>query len=297
VQAEENGVLQIDTAESQVFLLLGVYEGVPTGVTNLDVLVACDTSSGPFNQSSLVQFNTSQGSNYTAVVSALQGVGTETIKVTARLGTAPPIPDLEQCLAVEHGGSVSLMIPPNSWVPSPTLQWRFNGIEMAGETNASLMLADFDASLAGTYSVVLSNFVDTVTNTVAHVAQSGPPVLQSRLEEGGVTTDFVVIASADMPFALETAIVIDGPWSAVATNPVPCFPLSFTNLNILPEGSTTGSTAPTTRSGSGSTAARASRPRPTSRSGASPRTMTARSGSRGAPAASPATFSSRSITG
>lgn len=235
VTAEENGVLQIDTSESQVFLLLGVYEGVPTGLTNLDVLVACDTSSGPFNQSSLVQFNASQGSNYTAVVSALQGVGTETIKVTARLGTAPTIPDLAQCLAVEHGGSVSLMIPVNNWSPSPTVQWRFNGIAMVGETNVSLMLADFDAFHAGTYSVVLSNFVDSVTNTVAHVAQSGPPVLQSRLDESGGGADFVVMASADMPFALETAVILDGPWSAVATNPVPCFPLSFTNFNILPD--------------------------------------------------------------
>jgi hypothetical protein len=43
------------------------------------------------------------------------------------------------------------------------------------------------------------------------------------------------MASADMPFALETAIILEGPWSAVATNPVPCFPLSFTNLNILPD--------------------------------------------------------------
>jgi len=233
VHAEDTGVIQIDTVGSEVFLLLGVYQGVPTGITNLDVLVACDVVNGPTNQPCVTQFNATQGSNYTAVVSALQGNGTETIQITATMGIAPPINGWPQCLPVMNGGSLMLQVPTNNWAPPPTVQWRFNGQAIPGANNTTLAISNFNVSMAGTYSVVLSNFVAATTNTVAHVAQSGPPLLRGGLSPGGVSPDFVVQASADQPFVLQTSTDLGGPWTAVATNPDPCFALSFTNLNVL----------------------------------------------------------------
>ncbi len=55
--------------------------------------------------------------------------------------------------------------------PAPSYQWQFNGVNLAGQTNATLTLAAVQTNRAGTYSVVVTNqaggtnlfFVLTVT--------------------------------------------------------------------------------------------------------------------------------------
>jgi beta-galactosidase len=58
-------------------------------------------------------------------------------------------------------------------------QWRFNGINIAGATNASLLLSNVTPADAGVYSVVASNAFGTVTSSDA-VLTVPPPPLQFR---------------------------------------------------------------------------------------------------------------------
>ena len=49
----------------------------------------------------------------------------------------------------------------------PAYQWRFNGVVIAGTTNASLVFAHVLPAQAGNYSVFISNAVSSLTSTVA----------------------------------------------------------------------------------------------------------------------------------
>jgi len=226
ITAEDNGVIQVDTIDSQVYLLLGVYQGTPTGVTNLDVLVACDTVNGPGNNPSVTKFNASQGSNYTAVVHALQANGT--IKVTCKMGLAPAIPNAPKYCLIVEGGSLLLEMPATNWWPLPACQWRRDGYDIVNATNASLVVTQ-----AGTYSVVMSNFVSVATNTVAYVQLAGPFLLQYGLQTNNPNVKFLITASNGAPFILQTTSnLID--WVTLVTNPNPCVPITLTNTLAEP---------------------------------------------------------------
>ena len=52
-------------------------------------------------------------------------------------------------------------------LPAPVYQWRFNGTNIANATNASLTVISPQTINAGNYSVVLSNFMGSVTSAIA----------------------------------------------------------------------------------------------------------------------------------
>ena len=60
--------------------------------------------------------------------------------------------------------------------PPPAYQWRFNGVDLSGETNGLLSVLQADATHAGAYTVVASNGVGAVTSLVATLtlARRGP---------------------------------------------------------------------------------------------------------------------------
>ena len=229
LHAEDNGVIQVDSIDSEVPLLLAVYRGVPTGLTNLDVLVACDVLSGPLGQPAVAKFTATAGTNYTAVVSALQGDGTETIKITGTMGVAPNVPNIaKHCLIVE-GGSHLLQMPATNWFPVPACQWLRDGIAILNATNVSLTVTQ-----AGTYSVIMSNFVAVTTNMVAHVEIAGPFLLGRSLVTNNATISFVLAASNAAPFILQTTTNLGSAWWSLVTNPNPCVLLLFTNTLAEP---------------------------------------------------------------
>jgi hypothetical protein len=235
VQAEDDGVMRIDTIDSEVFVLLGIFQGSPSPVTNLNVLVACDLDNGPVNQPSVVQFNAAAGSNYTAVISALQGDGTEVIKLTAMLGRAPPVADFDDLYLIPPGESFLLTMPATNWVPVPVCQWRLNGQNIQGATNPTLLVTNFSLMQTGLYSVVMSNFVRLTTNTVARLELAGPLVLGHEVADNGATLDFVIRVTNAGPFVLATKTDLDPaiPWSPLVTNQEFAPMFCFTNANLL----------------------------------------------------------------
>jgi hypothetical protein len=214
---------------------LGVFQGVPTGFTNLDEVVACDLESGPASQPSVVQFNATAGSNYTAVVSALDGDGTEVIKLTAMLGRAPPVADSGGIHFIPPGGSFLLTMPATNWVPVPACQWRLHGLPIPGATNTALLVTNFSLMQTGVYSVVMSNFVRATTNTVAQLELATPLVLSHEVVMNSGLLQFLISVSNAGPFVLATKTDLDPaiPWTPLATNQDFSPVFLFTNANLL----------------------------------------------------------------
>lgn len=68
--------------------------------------------------------------------------------------------------AVVAGSSVTITAT-TSGSPTPTYQWKKNGVSIAGATSAAYTISGASASDAGTYTVVAANPVGAVTSTGA----------------------------------------------------------------------------------------------------------------------------------
>jgi hypothetical protein len=149
------------------------------------------------------------------------------------MGYAPTPTNVLKYYFVPEGGSFVLSMPAADWVPAPACQWRFNGVDMPGETGASLTVNNFSALKVGTYSVQMSNFVRTVTRDVANLALAGPFQLNHWWSTNDGNVGFVINASNPSPFRIETTTNLNNPWIPIATNQDPTAILLYTNPGSL----------------------------------------------------------------
>lgn len=89
--------------------------------------------------------------------------------------TAPAITTQPSSQNVVAGASVTFTVAATG-TPAPGYQWRKDGANIAGATNASLTLNPVSAANAGSYTVVVSNTVTSVTSAAATLTVSSPPV-------------------------------------------------------------------------------------------------------------------------
>ena len=80
--------------------------------------------------------------------------------------SSPTIVEQPQSLTVDTGSTATFNISA-SGKPTPTYQWRFEGTALTGETNTSLVINDVQDINTGSYDVVVTNDVNTVTSNVA----------------------------------------------------------------------------------------------------------------------------------
>lgn len=224
LEATNTGVIHVDTIGSQIYARMAVYRD-PIG-TYPDPF-ACDTNSGPSLQPAHLIFNGTNTHKYIIVVEALQDTGN--ITLTSKMGIAPPILAVPKYCLIVEGGMLLLEMPATNWCPLPACQWKRDGFDILNATNASLIVTQ-----AGTYSVVMSNFVSVAISTVAYVELAGPFLLQYALQTNNPTVNFLITASNAAPFILQTATNLDGQWVSLLTNPNPCVPIIFTNTLAEP---------------------------------------------------------------
>src|SRR5262249_51373536 len=77
---------------------------------------------------------------------------------------------------IPRGGNASLQVTADG-APPMSYRWLFNGAEIAGATNASLLITNAQLAQDGLYSVVVSNSYGSVSSSPASLAILVRPVL------------------------------------------------------------------------------------------------------------------------
>ncbi len=233
LRPELDGLCVIDTLGSDIDTLLAVYTFTGTNLLEALSPVACDDNGGPDGLSSRVQFPAVRDTSYLVQVDGVDGQQGN-ITLTWRLGRPPVIVQQPTNIAAPAGGKATFSCIATG-KPAPRFQWQFNGTNLPGATNASLMLNHLRPEDAGEYRVVASNFVGVqlsqpatlqvtepvrleargITNNILHLRVTGPPgpSVQYVLE---VSTNFLAwlpVATNDAPngLTLFTAPVNPGP--------------------------------------------------------------------------------------
>ncbi len=226
-QAQDNGVIMLDTIGSSIDTLLAVYTTNSIFSFNL---IACDDNSAPDHVRSLLRFNAVRAKPYLAVVDGVHGAE-GLINLNWQLGRAPVIVSSSASLSVFAGTNLVLRSGIDGAIPAPAYQWRLNGKNLAGATNELLILNNLQAAQAGTYSVVASNFAGRLTNVCAILSVTTPLRLEhsSRVSEGQFRLR--VTGNPGQTFILQASTNLTA-WDAVLTNQVSGVPAEFTDTNV-----------------------------------------------------------------
>jgi hypothetical protein len=135
--------------------------------------------------------------NYTCVITNACGNLTSNF-ATLGVSTGPGVTTQPSSLTRCTGASASFTIA-FSGSPTPTLQWRKNGIDISGATNATYSIASVSSGDQGNYDCVVTNSCGSVPSNVASLTvNTAPsvttnPVSISRCE--GASASFSVAAS------------------------------------------------------------------------------------------------------
>jgi len=123
---------------------------------------------------------------YKVIVRNLAGVVTS---LPARLAVnivAPQITLQPASQTVLRGTNATLTVVAFG-APAPAYQWRFNGVDLAGETNASLVIRQPSPANAGIYTVRVGNSGGTITSAAALVTVVESISLADALDMAGLS--------------------------------------------------------------------------------------------------------------
>jgi alpha-tubulin suppressor-like RCC1 family protein len=148
--------------------------------------------------------------SYSVVVKNSVGQVTS-LPVTLNVVIPPGISQQPQSRTVTVGGSASFSVAATG--TNVSYQWKKNGANLVGATNASLNMTNLQATDAGSYSVVVSNSAGSVTSSNATltvnpvVVPATPPTLtqqpQSKTSNVGSSVSFSVTATGTAPLTYQ----------------------------------------------------------------------------------------------
>jgi Immunoglobulin domain/Beta-propeller repeat len=157
------------------------------------------------NYGQLINWNVAatDAGNYTVVASNSVGsvtsaVAVLTVIVQAPIITAQPV---SRSVYVGENGFFEVQAIAH---PPPVYQWQYNEMDIAGATNSVLGLGNVTTNQAGSFRVIVSNYVGAVTSVVATLTVSlqAPTLLiqpASQTAITGTTVAFSVLAEAHPP--------------------------------------------------------------------------------------------------
>jgi hypothetical protein len=164
--------------------------------------------------------------SYTALATNLVGSVTSAVAILA-VNTSPIITTQPQSRTVNPGSNVLFTVVANG-SPLPSYQWRFNATNIANATTSSLTVTNAQFTNAGSYAVIVSNSVNSITSSNAILAVNVPasitiqPTNQTIFVGSNVT--FVVSASGTLPLSYQ--------WRFNGTNISNANATSFTRTDV-----------------------------------------------------------------
>ena len=187
----------------------------------------CFNGTALTNQTNItLTLNNVQATNagsYTVVLTNVVGSVTSSV-ATLTVWSAPAIASQPQS-ATNIVGTVASFSVTASGIPTPWYQWCFNGMELTNQTNTTLTLDNVQTTNAGSYTVVLTNVVGSVTSSVATLTVWSTPAIASQPQSAtnivGTIASFSVIASGvPAPWYQWYKSVTSNQWSVIsdATN-------------------------------------------------------------------------------
>ena len=134
--------------------------------------------------------------------------------VVAAVSGPPAITTQPQSQSVLAGGVAVLNVVSQGSDPR-AYQWRLNGVNLAGATNATFAKSDVQLCNAGNYSVVVSNPLGSVTSAVASVTITAPqPQILglSGTAFGGITINWSAVSGATYRVQFKASLT-DSNWA------------------------------------------------------------------------------------
>ena len=148
---------------------------------------------------------TNQAGGYSVVITNFVGSVTSQVATLTVQGAPPVITQQLLSQTVYVGSNVLFTIGTASVLPL-SWQWQFNGADTLASTGSTLILPSVTLKQAGAYSVIVTNFLGSVTSQVATltVLDAAPTITLQPLNQttyAGGTVTFTAGATGSQPFS------------------------------------------------------------------------------------------------
>jgi len=184
------------------------------------------------------------GGSYALVASNALGVTTSRAALLTVI-SPPSITTQPQSLSVNEGSDATFTITAIGTLPL-SYQWVFNGTNILGATAGSYTRFNAQLADAGTYAVVVTNALGSVTSSNALLALNVPPGITAQPESltvvAGSNATFTVSATGTAPLSHQ--------WVFAGTNISGAKASSYTRLNAQPTDAGTYAVIVTNAAGS-----------------------------------------------
>lgn len=143
------------------------------------------------------------------------GVGSRSFPLLVRRTSSPPnIVTPPQSRTVTNGATVVFSVTVGGSGPF-SYQWRRNGVDLGGQTGATLTIAAVQAQDAGSYTVRVGNSAGAVTSVPAVLRVVAPPSILS-VSRTGNAVDITFNSESGLGYAVEFTDSLNAPvWNAL----------------------------------------------------------------------------------